>query len=214
LKAIRALVAIVAALGLFATGIVANAATTQTTQSRHQLDPAFCRVLNDGARAFVAANPGSKDPTVTLFRNGLRLATDTNCYSETTMQVVRPQAAAIAKLLGTTTASADGCWHGWPSQNYYWAGLIYVGYTYIGFSGCWVTNQLVTSQWGPDSGGSFIYPYQLTRDWWGYTTGSPANPLTAGLNFHVQACLAYCGPSYWGDQRDSLYNNGTLYQYN
>ena len=160
-------------------------------------------------------NPGSNDPTVVLFRQGLKVATDTNCYVKTTVNVVRPQAAALAKLLGSTTASADGCWSGWPSQNYYWAGYIYVGYTFIGFSGCWATNQLVTPQWGPDCGGSFSNPYQFTRDWCSWASAHPANPLTAGLNFHVQACLyGLCsGPMYYSDQRDSLYNNGSLYQY-
>ncbi len=213
MRAFRFLAAFVLAASLFGVGMVANAATSQTVTTRHGLDPAFCRALNDGARNFVAAHPGSTDPTVAMFRQGLQVATDTNCFATDQVQTTQPEAAMVSRLLGSITASANGCWQGWPSQNYYWAGYIYVGYTYIGFGDCWVTNQLVSAWWGPDGGGSFIGPYKFTKDWTGWASPNPANPLVAGMNFHVQACLPFCGPAYWGDQRDALYNNGALYQY-
>jgi hypothetical protein len=214
MRLFRFLMAPFLAVGVFGIGIVADAATPQTVTSRHSMDPAFCRMLTDGARAFVAANPNSTDRLVTTLRQGLKVATDTNCYVTTEIATTRVEAAALARALGTTNALADGCWSGWPSQRYYWAGTIYVGYTFIGFSACWVTDGLVTPRWGPDCGGSFLAPYTYWKDWCGWAGPHPANPLRAGQNFHVAACmLGYCGPAYWGDQRDALYNNGVLYQY-
>ena len=213
-KIVRLSMAAILAIGVFGLGVVADAAAPGTVTSRQTLDPSFCRMLSDGARAYVTANPNSTATLVRTLKQGLRVATDSNCYVTTQVSSSHAEAAAIAKLLGTSTALADGCWTGWPSQRYYWAGTIYVGYTFIGFSACWVTGRLVTPNWGPDCGGSFSVPYQYTKDWCGWAGPHPANPLTAGQNFHVAACiLGYCGPAYWGDQRDALYNNGVLYQY-
>src|SRR5260370_3685238 len=119
MRAFRFLAAFVRAASLFGVGTVANAVTSQTVTTRYGLDPAFCRALNDGARNFVAAHPGSTDPTVAMFRQGLQVATDTNCFATDQVQTTQPEPAMLSRPLGPITASPNASWPQCPSPNIY-----------------------------------------------------------------------------------------------